>query len=378
MIAQIFNSSLISGPETLVLPNLSHLRRPSCVIWLREERKADDKNDSARKYFQSFAEVHEIPVRSRSDSSAAKSLRETLIRIGATVAHAHDVKATFLLDRAGAHDRYRRLSTHHGVHARSGFRQRAYEQYYSRFLLPRMDRALVVCSSDLEILIRRGLERDKVRLHLNGVDRPQIAPETRPQRQLELRTAWGISTQPDEKIFGIVARLDHEKDHAKALRIFAACRDLPFRVICFGSGPLREALEKQTRELALEKKVIWGGYRANLGSELVGFDGLLSFSKAEGLPINLIEAGWAATPVFARAVDGVSDLIPSERFGMTFEANLDETQVANLFRRFVSTDQQAPATNLQERVVTTFSGRSWARRFDEILDEVLADSAAEI
>ncbi len=57
------------------------------------------------------------------------------------------------------------------------------------------------------------------------------------------------------------------------------------------------------------------GYRDDVGRELAGLDLVLSFSKAEGLPINLIEAGWAGTPVMSMLVGGVKDLIPGDSFG---------------------------------------------------------------
>ena len=58
---------------------------------------------------------------------------------------------------------------------------------------------------------------------------------------------------------------------------------------------LEKSLQESAPRAGLEKRLVWMGYRKNVGAELAGLDLLLSFSKAEGLPINLIEAGWAAT-----------------------------------------------------------------------------------
>ena len=97
MIAQIFNSGLISGPETLVLPNLKYINTPFCIIWLKEERVDTEKNEKVLKYFEQFAIVHTIVLTKRRDTHAAKLLRAKLHQLNITVAHAHDVKASYVL-----------------------------------------------------------------------------------------------------------------------------------------------------------------------------------------------------------------------------------------------------------------------------------------
>ena len=367
MIAQIFNSSLISGPETLVLPNLQHLKSESCVIWLREERSDPRQNAAVEKEFRRFATTHIIPVRDRRDPRAAIELRELLHRLPVRFAQAHDVKASFVLDASGPADRYFRLSTHHGVFARSGLKVRLYEQYYSRFILPRLDAGLTVCRSDREVLLRRGLNPEKIFLHLNGVDRPELDPAARLEKQAHVRRQWKIEANGD-LLFGVAARLSPEKDHERLLRVLSLYPGLPFRLLCFGTGPLESHLRRRTRELGLEHKVEWRGYQDGLGQQMAGLDGLLSFSKHEGLPINLLEAAWAGTPILASRVDGVADLIPNETTGLTFPAKATEAEVAELFRRFVShpAESQAKAWALQARVREHFSGRRWAERLEEI------------
>jgi len=72
----------------------------------------------------------------------------------------------------------------------------------------------------------------------------------------------------------------------------------------FRSGPLEDKLRRQVRILGLENRIVWMGYRKEAGSELAGLDILLSFSKAEGLPISLIEAGWRERRSWPRASAG--------------------------------------------------------------------------
>jgi glycosyltransferase involved in cell wall biosynthesis len=370
MIAEIFNSSLISGPETLVLPNLNLLKEPFCIIWLREERVDADKNNKAFEYFKKFAVVHVISVTARHDIVAAAKLREKLLELKITIAHAHDVKATYILHLCGEHSNYKRISTHHGVHARSLLKVILYEQFYSRFILPKMDKTLIVCSSDLPILLSRGLSESKIIIHLNGVDRPKIDWDDRVSLQLKIRADWNIKAAPGEKIYGILARLAKEKEHKLALETFARTKDLSYKILCFGVGPEAENLKRLTVELGLQEKVVWMGYRNSVGEELAGFDGLLSFSRAEGLPISLIEAGWASTPVFSRVVDGVADLLPDNSFGYLFKKDATMDEIDSEFRKFYQDSGESRARAFQLRIQADFSGRSWAKKMDNIIESL--------
>ena len=368
MIAEIFNSSLISGPETLVLPNLKLINTPFCIIWLKEERLDHEKNHKVLTYFKKFAEVYTISVRSRRDKYAAKELRKKLTELKVTLAHAHDVKASYILHLSGQSKDYKCISTHHGVHARSLVIVYLYEQFYSRFILPKMDKTLVVCSTDKPILVSRGVPAEKIIVHLNGVDRQKIEWSQRSTFQEKIRESWNFKARPGEKIYGIVARLAKEKDHQLALKIFAATKDLSYKVLCFGSGPESDNLKRMTVEMGLEEKVFWMGYRETMGEELVGFDALLSFSRAEGLPISLIEAGWASTPIFARVVDGIADLLPSNDYGTCFHKDAKLSEIEKEFRAFYLESGEKQARSLLGRIQVEFSGRSWANQMQNIIN----------
>ena len=233
-----------------------------------------------------------------------------------------------------------------------------------------MDKTLVVCSTDKPILVSRGVPSEKIIIHLNGVDRPKIAWENRNDIKAKIRAEWNIHPALGEKVYGIVARLAKEKDHELALRIITKTRDLSFKVLCFGVGPEELRLKKLTAKLGLQDKVLWMGYRKTLGQELAGFDGLLSFSKAEGLPINLIEAGWASTPIFARLVDGVADLIPSNEFGRCFAKDAREELIEKEFRSFYQSSGEKEARAMLARVEKDFSGKTWANKMDEIIKSI--------
>lgn len=391
MIVHVFNSSLISGPETLVLPALSSLHKTKQevkIIWLKESRIAENKQQHVADYFQKLRLPYvTVPIKKRFDKSAIQNLSQTLLSLSQQnqlqVAHAHDVKASMYLLKASQLLKTRTfnlVSTHHGVHARSGIKNYLYARYYENFILPYYDQTLVVCSSDKQLLINRGLKENQVTIHLNGVTRPKISLYERSHVQNEIRKKWQldqfIKTDLSDKplIIGVAARIEVEKQHSLILEVFRQLKinspELKWHLLCFGRGQLEYLMKEKTQQLGLNDVVTWMGYRAGLSEEFAGFDVLLSLSKAEGLPINLIEAGWAGTPVFATAVDGVTDLISNSSLGELVPLNTAVNLLAEKLNKFMMNPAHLReiGKNFQNHVEINFSQDHWLRELLKIYE----------
>ena len=123
--------------------------------------------------------------------------------------------------------------------------------------------------------------------------------------------------------------------------------------------------------------MIWAGYRLGLGEQLSGFDALLSLSQAEGLPINMIEAGWAGTPVFASAVDGVKDLVTDDKMGQLISAAMRPELAAQKLLEFLVDKQELEnkGYRFQENVKQNFSQDKWLSRLQEIYQQLKANTS---
>jgi hypothetical protein len=176
----------------------------------------------------------------------------------------------------------------------------------------------------------------------------------------------------------VIGRLSPEKDHERLLRVLSCLNRLPttrdWKCLIFGSGALEAALREEAGHLGLGKRILWMGYRQDVMNELSGLDLLLSFSKAEGLPINLIEAGWAGTPVMATRVGGVTDLIPDESYGHLMDpGEPDEVSALNLLRALTPeghAELENQAGRFQERVALEFRQSKWLQRLAAIYAEI--------
>lgn len=375
MIVQVFNSSVVSGPEALVIPALPLLGEKVAVIFLSESRKGGFSKEPPA-YAASFGlEVHEIEVHSRWDKRAIHELGELLARLTPRIVHAHEVKAAaYVAAAVPAKRNYRIFTTNHGIRAKRAPKLRFYEWLFTHWVMPRFDLVFCVCSSDRELLVKRGIRAEKVRVHLNGIDRPKVDSRERASERVRIHALWELSQRgvsASAICFGVVGRLAPEKRYDFILRSFKCALEqspgLDAHLVIFGRGTLEEALKRETASLGIGKRVHWMGYRGTAGAEMAGFDVLLSLSIAEGLPINVIEAGWAATPVLATAVDGNLDLMPGADFGVLVDVSDSEGKIAGELLKLAGDAglRERLGSNLQGRVEADFSGAKWLKALKE-------------
>lgn len=385
MIVHVFNSSVVSGPERLVLPALAGEPGRFMIVNLLETRIAAQRGggDPLAGLCRALGLRYEaIPVRGRWDGAAVRRLRSLLADAQPELVHAHVVKASVYLALAarGLDAAPPLVSTHHGVHGLPDLNTRLQEILYRRVFLRAFDRALCVSTEDFATVRASGIDAGRLRLHLNGIDGHPVAPSGRAEESRRIRASWlPRETGRDGLfLFGVVGRLSAEKDHDRLLRVLAlvekngAPRD--WRCLVFGSGDLERTLRAAARRLGLENRVVWMGYRDDVARELAGLDLLLSFSKAEGLPLNLIEAGWAGTPVMSTRVGGVKDLILDDAYGASVAPDEPVETTARRIAALLSADGRATLAaqgrRLQERVAAEFSLKRWTARLWEVYAEL--------
>jgi glycosyltransferase involved in cell wall biosynthesis len=366
------------------LPALAEDRGRFMIVNLLERRlkhlrKADPLEELSRSLGLRYAAV---PVHGRWDRNAIRQLRGLLESVKPELVHAHVGKASVYLaqSRRAMRDAPPIASTHHGVRGVPDWKMRLYEVLYRRFFLRRFDRVLCVSSEDYETVLASGIGAGKLRLHLNGIDGHRVDPDRRPDERRRIRASWLPLETASEDLFllGVIGRLSAEKDHDRLLRVLASLKmnQVPrdWRCLIFGLGNLERPLRETARRLGLTDRIAWMGYRDDVGRELAGLDLLMSFSNAEGLPINLIEAGWAATPVMSTLVGGVKDLIPEESCGIGIPpeeaVEISARRISALMSQTGRAALDARGRRLQERVTAEFSRARWLSRLREIYAEL--------
>jgi glycosyltransferase involved in cell wall biosynthesis len=142
----------------------------------------------------------------------------------------------------------------------------------------------------------------------NGIDAERFRPD--PAAGRLMRQQWGIA--PEERLIGIVARLDPVKDHATFLSAAGALarHRSDVRFVCVGSRPepYRTELELMASKLSLDGRLIWAGQHQELRGIYNAFDIATSSSTSEGFPNVVAESLACGVPCVATDV-GDSALI---------------------------------------------------------------------
>lgn len=125
--------------------------------------------------------------------------------------------------------------------------------------------------------------------------------------------AAGPQAITDNRRLVCVGRLAPQKGQLLILDALAAlaAEGVSFEVVLAGDGPLRGALERRVRELALDGRVRITGWISNdqVRGELLGARAMLLPSFAEGLPVVLMEALALGRPAITTYVAGIPELI---------------------------------------------------------------------
>jgi glycosyltransferase involved in cell wall biosynthesis len=260
-----------------------------------------------------------------SDVSAFLALVRLLFRLRPDIVHTHTAKAGTLGRLAavvynGTRSRARRAVVLHTFHGH------VFEGYFSprvSRVVERTERLLARCT-DRIVAISPLQRRDLVeRFRIAPADRVAVVPlgldlsavAVGAAARDSARAAMGFP--PDAVVCAYVGRLVPIK-HVDLLvracaRAFAAS---PLgQLLVVGDGECRSVLERLASESGLDGRVIFTGWRTDLGAVYAAADLVALTSRNEGTPVALIEALAAGRPVVATDVGGVRDVVSDGRTG---------------------------------------------------------------
>lgn len=204
------------------------------------------------------------------------------------------------------------LYTAHGFHFFEGAKKTAWLLYYpiEKF-----------CSRFTDVLITINQEDYQRSKSLHAVKTtyvPGVGVDTGAIRKVEINTTskraqWGVTDE--EFLFISVGELSHRKNHETAIRALAKMKDPKKKYLIAGTGPLELELRQLVKELKLEERVIFAGYRSDVKELLRAADAFVFPSLQEGLPVALMEAMATGLPVVCSRIRGNVDLIEDGRGG---------------------------------------------------------------
>lgn len=212
-----------------------------------------------------------------------------------------------------------------------------------------------------------ALPRGKMKVIYNGI-RTELfdMPVDRQAKRKEL----GLSLE--DKVIGIIARLEPVKDHAMLLRAFEkVVKKIPeAKLLIAGDGKLKDSLQSLARNLRIEKSVFFLGVRRDIAELLKALDVFVLSSLSEATSVTLLEAMAAGIPIVATKVGGSPEIVMDGKTGLLVPRS-DDKAMAEALIEVLSNSDKAKNMGLagKQRVNELFTLDKMTKAYSELYNK---------
>lgn len=185
------------------------------------------------------------------------------------------------------------------------------------------DKLICINEEDYQTAKSKGFHCQVERIHGVGVDEKRYYPVDEAEKR-RLRKEMGYGE--NQKLLLCVGELLPNKNQKMAIHTMQKIvKEYPDAILFIaGNGPEKESIENEIKLCGLENNVEMLGYCTHLQDYQHICDVLVSCSKREGLPLNIVESMLSKTPVVATVNRGNKELIHDGETGYLVNFNDDE------------------------------------------------------
>jgi glycosyltransferase involved in cell wall biosynthesis len=281
---------------------------------------------------------------------------------GVNIVHTHGYRSDIVGGHAGHESNVPIVTTVHGFTG-GGWKNRGYEAL-QRFVFRRFDAVVAVSRPQADELRSSGVPGRRLHIVPNA-----LAAHPAPLSRADARRALEL---PAEGVLaGWVGRVSREKGVDVFIDALSSITDRVIQGAILGDGPERGIEAARTESIA-PGRFLWLGAVPDAARYFAAFDVFVLSSRAEGLPMVLLEAMAAGTPIVTTNVGGIPDLLsPAE--GMLVAPD-DPKALAAAIRATLddraATSARARAARLRQRA--EFDVGPWSARYEAIYRDLLA------
>jgi glycosyltransferase involved in cell wall biosynthesis len=189
---------------------------------------------------------------------------------------------------------------------------------------------------------------------------------------VEPRQADGRPPVGDVLVAGAAANLEYWKGVdvlLEAARLVLA----PLRLEIYGVGSLRDELEAQARAGGVDAR--FHGFVSDMSGPLAGLDVLVQPSRADNLPLAILEAMAAGLPVVGTRVGGIPEQVEDDVTGLVVEPEDPAALAAALDALAASPDRRRELGEAgRARAAERFSAEGIARQTVALYEELCGSS----
>lgn len=243
------------------------------------------------------------------------------------------------------------------------------EKAIMKFLSFVPDKIVANSRAGFSELRRQGYPPSKIRIIYNGFDTWHFRP--RREEGVDLRRKWARESG-ENKLIGIVARLDPIKDHETFLKAAAILvqrrRDLKF--VCVGPdwGGRSRKLQEMANAMGLREHVVWEGERKDMPAVYNALDLLTLCSASEGFPNAVGEAMACGIPCVVTDVGDCSYLVGET--GKVVPPK-DPGALALAWEEMLGEDLKEMGKRARERILEHFTVEKMVDETIQVFEEIL-------
>lgn len=229
------------------------------------------------------------------------------------------------------------LYTGHGFHFFTGAPLKNWIFYpIERRMARYTDGLVTINEEDYERALKFSVRGKVYRMHGVGMDCAKFSDKTLEIVDRDKQKKDGLLIENENQVYITennkntvekklslitVGELASGKNHRVVLEAIAKLPNLPLTYKICGEGTCDEALRQQAKELKIEDRVEFLGYRLDVIELLHQSDVFVFPSLREGLPVAMMEAMAAGLPVIALDIRGCRELIVDQKGGRLLRSN---------------------------------------------------------
>lgn len=210
--------------------------------------------------------------------------------------------------------------TAHGFHFFKGAPKKNWLLWYpiEKIMAKRCDKLITITDEDYNLASKK-FKTQVVHMHGVGVDENRYHVVSSSEALL-MREKEGL--KKDDFVIICTGELNKNKNQITLINALNLVKDkIPnIKVLFAGNGPLDGELKAEVERLKLTDYVKFLGYRKDLETIVPSVNLVVSCSKREGLPLNIVEAMLTKKPIVASKNRGHNELVTDGVNGYLFDA----------------------------------------------------------
>lgn len=205
----------------------------------------------------------------------------------------------------------------HGFHFYKGspLLNRTLFKFIEKWMARNTDCLITINQEDYEAAQKFKLNKGGKVFKVNGVGVDLNSFDGIPVNVKEKRESLGL---PEDAVVGIVVGDLNENKNVKTIIRALPLVDSNIHIIICGFGPLEVALKKVAKDLGVDDRCHFLGFRTDVKELYLASDIFIFASKREGLPRSTMEAMLAGLPCVVSKIRGNVDLIDEGKGGLFF------------------------------------------------------------